>query len=177
MITIQIFCPMKYFVRLAVLFLALFFLGLPVPAQAASSSAVTGATATFEDKKLVGADFSEQSLTLAQFTNVDLTKANFSNADLRGAVFNGSALIQGKLHGADLTNALAYLSSFEGADLSDAILAEVIMKRTTFKNADVTGADFSFAVLDAEQISNLCKKASGVNSKTGVTTRESLGCD
>ncbi|MDB9355886.1 pentapeptide repeat-containing protein, partial [Nodularia spumigena CS-587/03] len=31
-------------------------------------------------------------------------------------------------------------------------------------------------ILDGVQIKELCSKASGVNSKTGVETRYSLGC-
>jgi uncharacterized protein YjbI with pentapeptide repeats len=168
---------MKYIIPLLLLFLAIITLILPVPAYAASSSAVTGKTTSYENQNLIGQDFSEQNLQQAQFTNVNLTESNFSNADLRGVVFNGSDLNQVQFHGADLTNGLAYLSSFQGADLSDAILAEVIMLRTSFKDAEITGADFSLAVLDAEQMMQLCERASGVNSKTGVSTRESLGCD
>jgi uncharacterized protein YjbI with pentapeptide repeats len=81
------------------------------------------------------------------------------------------------LHGVDLTNGLAYLTSFNGADLSDAILAEAIMLRTSFDKANITGADFTLAVLDGDQVAKLCANASGVNSKTGVETRQSLGCN
>lgn len=168
---------MKYLIRALILFLAIITLIIPLPAYAASSSAVTGNNASYENQNLTGKDFSSQNLQQAKFTNVDLTESNFSNADLRGAVFNGSVLNQVKLHGADLSNGLAYLSDFQGADLSDAILAEVIMLRTSFKNAEITGADFSLAVLDADQMAQLCERAAGVNSKTGISTRESLGCD
>ncbi len=167
---------MKYFFRLVISLIALLVLLSPIPAQAASSSSVTGTSSTFENTSLIGKDFTGQNLQTYQFTNVDLSESKFTNADLRGAVFNGSSLVEANLQGADLTNGLAYLSSFDKADLRDTVLAEAIMLRSTFKDANITGADFSLAVLDSFQVSQLCKVADGVNSKTGVSTRESLGC-
>jgi uncharacterized protein YjbI with pentapeptide repeats len=177
LITDKILTAMKTVFRLAIALFALCLAFFPLPSLAASSSAVTGTGANFENSNLTGRDFSTQNLQSAQFTNVNLESANFTQADLRGSVFNGSAVTGANFRGADLTNGLAYLTSFNGSDLSDAVFAEAIMLRTTFKNVTITGADFSLAVLDGEQIKNLCETADGVNSKTGVSTRESLACD
>ncbi len=155
------------FVLAVVLFL------FPLAAQAASSSSVTGSVG---NEQLIGKDFSGQSLIRTEFTSVNLEKSNFSNADLRGGVFNGSALQSVNMHGADFSNGIAYLADFKGADLSDAIFVDAMLLRSRFDDVNVTGTDFTNAILDVEFVKKLCAKASGVNSKTGVETRESLGC-
>jgi uncharacterized protein YjbI with pentapeptide repeats len=163
---------MKYRQILASFVLAVVLFVFPLSAQAASSSSITrSAGDDFKSK-----DYSDQSLVGTEFTNVDLENANFGNADLRGAVFNGTVLEGVNLHGADFSNGIAYLARFKNADLSDALLTEAMMLRSTFDSVDITGADFTNTVLDGTQIKKLCLKASGVNSKTGVDTRESLGC-
>ena len=164
---------MKHFRRLVVLLLVLVFLNFPQSANAASSSRILRSERTTD---LSGQNFSGQNLQEEEFSNVNLESSNFSNADLRGAVFKDSVMNQANLHGADFTYGITHLVDFTGADLSDGIFVEAIMLRSTFDEVEITGADFTNAVLDGPQVQKLCARASGVNSKTGVETRESLGC-
>lgn len=165
---------MNYCLRLASLVLLLIFLGLPHSAFAASSSAVT--SSIFDQSDLAGKDFSGQNLQNTEFVKVKLNAVNLTNADLRGSIFNTAVLDNANLEGADLTNGFAYLTSFNKANLNNAIFTEALLLRSTFNGAKIEGTDFSYAILDSEQIAKLCVYASGVNPKTGVSTRESLGC-
>ncbi len=89
---------------------------------------------------------------------------------------SASVMTEANLHGANLTNAMIDQIKFTKADLSDAILVETILLRSTFDEADITGADFTDAIMDGAQVKELCSKASGINSQTGISTRDSLGC-
>ncbi len=171
---------MKNFLRLiAAYLLALTVLLYPFPAMAQTASTISAA---FKDADLRGKDFlkdeelSKQDYKEANFVSVKLQNANLSNLDLRGAVFSTSNLTGANLHGIDFTNGFGYIAIFDNVDLTDAILVESIILRSTFNGADVTGADFTAAILDYDQVEQLCQSASGVNSQTGVDTRESLGC-
>ena len=163
---------MKYWRLITSIILATVIFLMPLSAHAASSSSVTGSILN----KAEGQDFSGKNLIRAEFTSTTLKNANFTNADLRGALFNGVLLDGANMHGSDFSSGIAYVSRFKDVNLSDAILTDANMLRSQFDNIDVTGADFTNALIDAQQLKKLCVNASGTNSKTGVDTRESLGC-
>lgn len=163
---------MKYWQIFVGLVLTTMFFISNLPAQAASSSSITRSAGS----EIEIQDYSGKSLVGKEFTNIKLENANFSNADLRGVVFNGTLLTGANLHGVNFSDGISYLSSFKDSNLSDAIFTNAMMLRSTFDNVDVTGADFTNAILDGVEVKKLCANASGVNSQTGVHTRESLGC-
>lgn len=144
----------------------------PLMAQAASSSSVTKSILN----EAAGEDFSGKNLIRAEFSNTTFKNTNFTNADMRGALFNGVFLDGANLHGIDFSSGIAYVSKFKDVDLTDAILTDSNMLRATFDNVNVTGADFTDALLSTQDLKRLCANASGTNSKTGVDTRDSLGC-
>jgi len=168
---------MKYWKFITGLILATIIFLMPLSvmtltAEAASSSSVTRSLLNEAD----GQSFSGKNLIRAEFNSTTFRNTDFSNADLRGALFNGVFLDGANLHGVDLGSAIVYISRFKNVDLTDAIFTDANMLRSSFDDVNVTGADFSDALLDIQEIKKICRTASGTNSKTGIDTRESLGC-
>lgn len=115
-------------------------------------------------------------LRLTNFTATDMRASKCRGCDLRGAYLIKAVAPDADFSGADLSDALMDRAVFVGADFTDAVLARVVLTLSDMNGAKIEGADFSDALLDKLQQQGLCKYAGGVNSKTGVDTRKSLGC-
>ncbi|KZR87830.1 MULTISPECIES: pentapeptide repeat-containing protein [unclassified Synechococcus] len=124
----------------------------------------------------ITADMHGRDLKEKEFLKADLREVNLSETDLRGAVINTSQLQGADLRGADLEDVVAFSSRFDGADLRDANFTNAMLMQSRFTDAEIEGTDFTNAVIDLPQLKALCGRATGVNSRSGLSTRDTLGC-
>tara|TARA_Y100001968_G_C19025002_1_gene557005 strand:- start:65 stop:616 length:552 start_codon:yes stop_codon:yes gene_type:complete len=125
---------------------------------------------------ITGIDLHGEDLSKSSIAGAVVREANLSDVDLHGTVLTLSDLKGSNLQGIDLSDTLSDRVNFQRTDLSNAVLTNMIASGSSFAGATIEGADFTYAVLDSDDQRNLCKIASGVNPKTGISTKDSLEC-
>lgn len=129
--------------------------------------------------QLDGADFSSQDLNGVSFQQSQVRNGNFQASTLVGASFFDATLDDANFEGADLRQANLEMASLVGANLKGAVVTEAyVTGATSFKDANVEGADFTDTFLRKDQQKMLCENptSKGTNPVTGTDTRDSLMC-
>jgi uncharacterized protein YjbI with pentapeptide repeats len=130
----------------------------------------------YTKRDLQGSNFAYQDLTESAFLKANLRNSDLSHVQARGVDLFGANLINANLQEADLTAATLDMANMQNADLRGAVLENSLMWLTKVEGAQITGADFTNALLRKDTLSILCESASGTNPITGRDTRDSLDC-
>jgi uncharacterized protein YjbI with pentapeptide repeats len=130
----------------------------------------------YDRKNLRQQDFSGQDLTDNDYTRADLTEANLSHTNLAGVRLFTTHLNKADLEGANLTGATLDGATLIRANLKDAVLEGAYVFSADFREANITGTDFTDVLLEPRVNDMLCETASGTNPTTGRKTRETLFC-
>ena len=162
----------KRFRNLLILGVLLFVVSLPTDSAWAKRPPET----RNQEEIQITQDMHGRDLNGYEFIKADLRGIDLSETDLRGAVFNNSLLKGANLRGANMKDVLAYSTDFDDADLRDANLSSALLMESSFKNSKIEGTDFSDAIINRIQQKQLCQRAEGTNSNSGITTLYSLGC-
>ena len=140
---------------------------------------------TFNETKLQRAKFDEASFGPFQFTNCDLTKSSFANTAISQIIFDGCKMDNinfSNVYFAGTRSAAIFrnISSLRNANFTSATFVDVYYysNLVDFSNIDLTGANFSNAVL---ALSSTYAKASvkfdnSVLAKTNFTGANLASC-
>ena len=126
--------------------------------------------------QITGIDLHGQDLSKSSIAGATARDADLSDVNLEGTVVTLADLKGSNLNGINLTDTLADRVNFQKTDLRNAVLVNMIASGSSFAGALISGADFSYAVLDSDDQKNLCAIAEGTNPITGIETRDSLEC-